>query len=239
MIELIDHSNIKLRTGFQLQATSIKASVDKVNSMFVQLQRKTDGMALDIFSILDFRMLSGLMGEALVGSLHVNIDELRKNPNIDGYPDLIDISTQASRSDADEWETNSLENFIRYKHGGIEVKNTFGLKKPKAILAKGDKRIDHIIGRPVWKAHHPYTNNLLAIFSDFIEFTNANCPQIVAVMYSDQLTEDDWNVKQNPRQGSKMTSFTDIKTSGWEKLKSRVVLCRDEREYMNYFGVTL
>ena len=137
------------------------------------------------------------------------------------------------RGDIAHWKENDLKAFIKYPYSGIEIKNTFGIKKAKSNIAQGHTRIGCINHNLVWKAHHRYTNNLLALFSDYID----GCPQIVAVMYSDDLVEDDWKEKQNPKKNSTMTSFTQTEKSGWEKLKLGIKLCINDKSYLSFFGV--
>ena len=112
------------------------------------------------------------------------------------------------------------------------MKNTFGTKGSKVSLQPGKPRITKINKKLEWKAHHRYTNNLLALASDFVD----GCPQIVAVMYADNLEEQDWGEKQEPKEGSTMTSFSVIKRSGWEKLLSGIRICRNDVEYLDFFG---
>ncbi|MBA7501608.1 hypothetical protein ES706_00181 [subsurface metagenome] len=229
----IDRSPIILADGFALEVEIIAQSVERVNNKFRQLKLKTEKMALNVFEIIDFRMISGLIGETLVSDISDNHAGLERNPNIDGYPDLLNASKPKYRLDIERWKAGNLKAFVKYPYGGIEVKNTFGTKKAKTNLAQGQTRLGKINNKLDWKAHHTYTNNLLALFSDFID----GCPQIVAVMFSDSLSESDWKEKQNPRENSTMTSFSVIEPSGWEKLRSGMRLCRDDPRYLSFFGL--
>lgn len=208
-------------------------SIESVNRKFVSLGESTEEIAFNVFEVIDFRMLSGLIGEALVSDLSHSIEQLLGNPNMDGYPDLLDVSKKAYLDDFTNWKETDNSQFIKYPYGGIEIKNTFGTKKSGSTLLSGDTRIDRINKKLDWKAHHRTTNNLLAAFSDFVD----GKPQIVAVMYSDELTEDDWAEKQNPKEGSTMTSFSVIKSSGWLKLKNGIRICNDDPKYRSFFGV--
>jgi hypothetical protein len=231
----IDSSPITLTDGFVLEVKSIAQSVERVNDKFRQLKLKTEKMALNVFEVIDFRMESALVGEVLVSDISDSHIGLEKNPNIDGYPDLLNASKPRYRQDIERWKTTDLKAFVKYPYGGIEVKNTFGTKKAKAKLAQGERRLGKINDKLDWKAHHRYTNNLLALFSDFID----GCPQIVAVMFSDDLSESDWAEKQNPRENSAMTSFSVTERSGWEKLRSGMKLCRDDLHYLSFFGLEI
>jgi hypothetical protein len=222
-----------LEGGAEIEIRSVSESVRRVNERLGLLKEKTEKLSLNVFEVIDFRMLSGLVGEMLVSEISNTHNGLQKNPNIDGYPDLLNASRTEFLRDIEVWEKTDTEKFIRFPHGGIEVKNTFGTKKAKAMLAPGDPRIGKINKKLDWKAHHRRTNHLLGLYSDFVD----GYPQIVGVMYSDQLTEEDWKAKQNPRPGSTMTSFTVIDRTGWDKLRTGIRLCRNEPRYLSFFGV--
>ncbi len=226
-----DDSPIVIQSGFELSIELIIQSVLAVNKKFVSLSKNTSKIAFNVFEVVDFRMLSGLLGEALVSDLSTRVDALLRNPNIDGYPDLVDVSQRKFREDFEKWKEFESNKFIKYPYGGIEIKNTFGTKKSGVHLLPGDNRINKINNKLDWKAHHRTTNNLLGIFSDFVN----RCPQIIAVMYCDKLEESDWAEKQNPKEGSTMTSFSVIKSSGWVKLKKGIKFCIDEPNYINFF----
>ena len=230
---VIDSSPISIQDYLFLDIDFVLNAVQHVNSKFRQLKLKTESMALNVFEAIDFRMMSGLVGESLVSTISASHPHLEKNPNIDGYPDLLNASMPQYRRDIAHWKKDYFKAFIKYPYSGIEIKNTFGTKKAKSNIAMGHTRIGRINNKLDWKAHHRYTNNLLALFSDYID----ECPQIVAVMYSDDLVEDDWKEKQNPKKNSTMTSFSVIDKSGWEKLKSEIKLCIDDKRYLSFFGL--
>jgi hypothetical protein len=230
---VIDGSPIALANGFALEISSVERSVERVNEKFRELKSRTKEMALNVFEVIDFRMISGLVGEVLVSEISAHNDGLVKNPNIDGYPDLMNASRPEYRRDIEQWKANDMKAFVLYPHGGIEVKNTFGTKRAGAVLAPGQTRIGRINDKLDWKAHHRSTNCLLALFSDYVE----GCPEIVGVMYSDGLTESDWEEKQNPRENSAMTSFSVTTRPGWEKLRAGLRLCRDDPRYLSFFGL--
>ncbi len=146
----------------------------------------------------------------------------------------MDISKPEFRKDYKGWKKSNTKKFIEFPHGGLEIKNTFGIKISKASLLPGQQRVSKIKAKLEWKAHHRYTNYLLATFSDYID----GCPQIVAAMFSSQLTRGDWKKKQDPKPGSTMTSFSVTESSGWKKLSGGIRLCLDREEYRTFFGVT-
>jgi len=206
------------QTSLPLQSGSISIDVfvkaaTNVNERLRAATATTGKVKLDLYEIIDLRMLSGLMGEMFSAEVCRLDDRLMKNPNIDGYPDLCDVSMPGQRERVAKL---SLEKFLAYEHGGFEVKNTFGVKKSNTHILARASRIQRIQKKLVWKAHHRETNNLFAIHSDYVD----SIPQVVAGFYSDNLTEDDWTVKQQPKDGSTMTSFCQTTPSAFEKLKA-------------------
>jgi hypothetical protein len=187
---------------------------------------------IKLFEIFDLRMLSGLVGEIVVGHIAEFSGSCIRNPNIDGYPDLICADTASRRAEISHALHCNPSYFVQYPHGGIELKNTFGTKGSGASdLLPGMTRVHSINRRLQWKAHHRRTNFLLGLFSDFID----GCPQVVAAMFSDSLAESDWSVKQEPKRGSAMTSFTVLQSSGHDKMRSRLLVCRDDPAYQDFF----
>lgn len=173
---------------------------------------------LDLFDVIDLRMLSGLMGEMFSLEVSKLESNLIKNPNIDGYPDLCDVSPH----NANEMINNKDPGFfIEYPYGGLEVKNTFGVKKSGVDIKPREPRSGKIQRTLIWKAHHQKTNNLIALQSDYV----SGIPQIIAAFFSDDLLEEDWSVKKQPKIGSTMTSFSQTRPSAFAKLKAGKIFC--------------
>jgi len=190
------------------------------------LAQRSATLGARITDLLDLRTLSGLMGEALATTLAKHCPLLRRNPHIDGYPDLLNLSSPQART---LFTDGARESFIHFPFGGIEVKNTCGIRKSGDLLP-GQTRIGSI-QRPKWKAHHRSTNNLLAIYTDFLD----GLPVIAAAMYSDCLTEEDWSMKHQPKAGSAMTSFCELTHAGYAKLRDGLLLCLDSDAYIAFF----
>lgn len=235
MLKVVKEYSIYSKSGGMalLNSEQVRLAIDLTNYKLRQLKERTENDALNIFDALDFRMMSGMVGEALITVIDKSHNNLMKNPHIDGYPDLLDVNTSQKLDHFNSLHTvdTSRERFNNFQFGGIEIKNTFGVKKPKTQLEKGETRIHKISKKLDWKAHHTSTNHLLGLFSDFIDGT----PQIVAAFYCDQLNSDDWKKKQNPKEGSAMTSFSVIDRSGWLKMKSNLIVCIDDDRYLNFF----
>jgi len=190
-------------------------AADLVNNALKTAGSPVDGLTLDLYDVIDLRMLSGLIGEMFVSELCRICPALTKNPNIDGYPDLLDVSTEMSKAAI---KTLRQEDYLRYPFGGLEVKNTFGVKKSKAEIPHRHTRLSNIQKTLVWKAHHRDTNNLIGLQSDYID----TIPQIVALFYSNTLEPSDWTIKQQPREGSTMTSFCQTQNSAFRKMREGI-----------------
>jgi hypothetical protein len=208
-------------------------AVNNTNLKLENMTKRTKMLKLDIFKVIDFRNLSGLIGELFAKELSLININLRNNPYINGYPDLLQVANHEMIS---YFETcvanNSIVELINYKYGGVEVKNTFGTKKAKSNILMGDQRRFNISKKLDWKAHHQKTNNLIGLLSDYVD----DCPRIVALCYSDSLVTPDWTEKQNPKEGSTMTSFCTISKSGYQKMLHGLKLCLDNEAYLEFFA---
>ena len=225
-IRVVPHGALTLRSGTIATDLLAEAAI-RVNSRLSSILSSTGTVRLDLYEIIDLRMLSGLIGEMFSVELSRLDGRLLKNPNIDGYPDLCDISKPGKQEMVNSY---SMDQFIAYDDGGFEVKNTFGMKKQNKYIAPRKTRLHDIQRKLVWKAHHRKTNHLIAIHSDYID----KIPQIIAGFYSDNLTETDWTEKQQPKEGSTMTSFCQTTQSAFEKLKSGLIFQIEGIDYANF-----
>ena len=226
---IADGSDIAL-THHIVTCDDLVAATVAVNAALVSAERAKGDIGLQLFDVMDLRMLSGLIGEMFVTELCRRHAFLRKNPNIDGYPDVLDVSEPGLMDRLREMPPVS---FLKFNNGGIEVKNTFGVKKPKFHIANRAARLSSVAGRLVWKAHHRETNNLVALQSDFVD----GIPQIVAVFFSNELVETDWTRKQQPKSGSTMTSFCQTERSGFEKLRRGLKIYRKGVGLEKFLGI--
>lgn len=225
-IRVIPHGDLSLRAG-SISTSLLAEAANKVNLRLRSALISSGSVHLDLYEIIDLRMLSGLIGEMFSVELSRLDGRLLKNPNIDGYPDLCDVSGPGKQEIITSY---SLDRFIEYDDGGFEVKNTFGVKKANTYIEPRKSRLHNIQKKLVWKAHHRKTNHLIAVHSDYIE----KIPQIIAGFYTDSLTESDWTVKQQPKTGSTMTSFCQTTPSAFEKLKSGLIFHLEGIDYANY-----
>jgi len=227
---LADGSDIAL-THHVVTCDDLVAATAAVNAALVRAGRTQGDVGLQLFDIMDLRMLSGLIGEMFVTELCRPHAFLGKNPNIDGYPDILDVSEPGL---ADRLREMPPVSFLNFNSGGLEVKNTFGEKKRKIHIAHRRARLSNLKGKLVWKAHHRETNNLVALQSDFVD----EIPQIVSVFFSNELVQADWTQKQQPKSGSTMTSFCQTERSAFEKLRRGLKLYRTGIGVEKFLGIT-
>jgi hypothetical protein len=221
--------------GLDVDSPSILSAIESTNRVLADLSKGGGSVSLELYKIIDLRMLSGLVGELFVSELSKTIPQLQKNPWIDGYPDLLNT---ASDQGLIEFQKASIDSYLNFPFGGIEVKNTFGVKKTGINFQDRETRfVKATTGRSwkiqknlVWKAHHQETNNLIALHSDYIN----KIPQIIGCFYSDELEPEDWSIKQQPKEGSTMTSFSATKPSAFAKLKKRVIALDSRFDYEEF-----
>ena len=230
MYKILNSTPIVL-SDTSINVEDILIALNSTNDKLRSIAEFTRKLSLNIFKILDLRTLSGVVGEIFVGEMAKNISSLKKNPSIDGYPDLVQCVTPEMNAYFDLYaKQDSKETF---KYGGIEVKNTFGYKKPGEDLFDGEQRIDRIKTPLEWKAHHQKTNNLLGLYSDYID----GYPTIIATFYSNKLVPEDWSVRQEPQGDSAMTSFSTLLNSGYKKMLSGIICCLNDNQYLKFLGL--
>ena len=230
-LALLNHNPITL-DKLVIDSKSILSASESTNKILKDLSGGLGGVSLELYKIIDLRMLSGLVGELFVSELSKSTPYLEKNPWIDGYPDLLNIATSEALR---EFQHASNEVYLNFPFGGIEVKNTFGVKKTGINFQDRETRFARtetnrswkIQKTLVWKAHHRETNNLIALHSDYVD----KIPQIIGVFFSDELDPEDWSIKQQPKEGSTMTSFSATKPSAFSKLKKRVIALDSRFKY--------
>lgn len=209
----------------------VLAAIESTNQKLQAISDSTRAMNLDVFRIIDLRTLSGAVGETFVGEMSTIYPYLKKNPSIDGYPDLCQCANEEMLRYFNQYASQDSTETFRF--GGIEVKNTFGYKNQGIDLFDGEQRIGRIKDRLEWKAHHQKTNHLLGLYSDYIH----GYPTVVAAFYSDELVPSDWTVRAEPKGDSAMTSFSTLQKTGFAKMRAGMRLCLDEPAYLRFFGV--
>jgi hypothetical protein len=229
--KLTSRPPIQLRNAV-VKNEDIVTAINSVNDSLQEASLPLEGISLKLYDIIDLRMLSGLIGEMFVSELCSVLPFLKKNPNIDGYPDLLDVSSSEAR---DAIPTLSSDSFIKFPFGGLEVKNTFGVKKSKTDIPHRQSRLQRIQPVLVWKAHHRETNNLIALHCDYVN----SVPQIIAAFFADNLDPSDWTEKQQPKEGSTMTSFCQTQKTAFQKLKAGLRCYRPNIGLENYLELEM
>jgi len=205
---------------------------------FNRIIKTFDDMEIPIGDLLGLRNYSGFLGEVFnYAVVKKSNGYIRKNQHQDGYPDLL-VMDETGQNEWSKVQGRLTEKspFSPFAGGGIEVKATCGdiqlskwfsknkIQRPPQI---GGSRIDYM-KKYTWKSHHRETNNLCALIWDFVDKE----PTIVAIMYTDDLTEEDWGKLQKPKEGGgNTTSVSIIKQTGVEKLFQGLIAIIDNAEY--------
>src|SRR3954463_1933886 len=66
---IVDDTPIVLPSGQTLEISTVLDAVDAANVKFVAIAETTSTIAFNIFKVLDFRMLSGMVGESFVSTM--------------------------------------------------------------------------------------------------------------------------------------------------------------------------
>lgn len=232
-----ERNDFPIHRGKVLESSLIIDAVYKTHKIISELQE----MEFDLFSILGMRNLSAFVGEVFASQMVLAGRGLfRKNPHQDGYPDLLLMDDEGTKSwNALSSRLRDKKPFSPFQTGGIEVKATCGsVPTPKECAKKGiekpgigDQRIGCLKGYD-WKAHHRETNNLIGIYWDFIDQT----PHIVGVFYSSCLTPEDWGkIIQPISGGGRTTSVSIMKREGVRKMCESWVLMLNDERYKDFF----
>lgn len=242
---LVNNShNVEVNNNIILTNRNIMDAINFCNIAIRKLYEQTKEFDINIFEILGMRNLSGMVGEYFAKSVQKFLGEnLHSNLHQDGYPDLLLIDTEDKKQyfntlffkkDGKIYpKDKSL--FSPYKYGGIEIKATCGSTPSASHIAKpaiGDQRI-RLVNKFDWKAHHRGTNNLLAVFWDFIE----EVPTIVACFYRNDLTVDDWGKIVQPKEGAgRTTSVSIMNSNGVKKMCDGWIAFINKSEYIEVFN---
>lgn len=224
---------IEIQRGIEIPREIISEAIQKTNRVFVELS----SVVPYVYELLQMRNLSAFVGAAFCQELATSsAGLLRLNPHQDGYPDLLlmDLVGQKHWNDLDG-QHQQKEPFSPFVLGGIEVKATCGdVPSARALSSRGlykpgigDSRIE-LVTSLNWKAHHRETNYLLALHWDFID----QIPAIAAVMFSNNLDENDWGKIVQPIEGGgRTTSVSIMNRSGVSKLASNPLFIVDDGRY--------
>ena len=227
----------------------VKAMVN-ANHYLDSLESLFDKLNFEIYETLGQRNLSGFVGEIFARFLANEVDELAANPHADGRPDLIDISSEISKTYLTEHclvaSSNGeimpvRSNLAPYKYGGIEVKTSIGNPKSgykKQLMADrglsgfsvGEPRVDYLASITYW-GHHTSCSNLVGLYYDYF-CPDDRIPQILAAMHSELDPNSDWHAVSIGKKGSKKTSNTSLTAAGKSKLFNGIIAHIDSDRYI-------
>lgn len=208
------------------------------------IKQITNEIPVDIFRILGMRNLSAFIGELFVISIAKESNHIfLKNPHQDGYPDLLLMDDQGKRIFEILKRQGKLREkspFSPFANGGVEVKATCGsVPSPKKCASMGIEKPDigdtriNIMQSYDWKAHHRETNNLIGILWDFHD----HIPQIVAVFFGNNLTENDWGKIVQPKEGGgRTTSVSIMPRNSVKKMYENWIAVIDDQRYIDFFN---
>lgn len=231
-------ADLTVARGQALTLPGVDEAIRRTNDTILKFR----DFPVDVFALLGMRNLSALVGEVFGASLVQTTRTLfRKNPHQDGYPDLLlmDAKGQAAWA-ALAGRSREKAPFSPFAEGGVEIKATCGSVPSAADLTRrgmekpglGDQRVALLTAYD-WKAHHRDTNHLLGLFWDFMDGT----PTVVAVFYSNQLTEVDWGAVVQPKAGGgRTTSVSILSRQGVQKMYQGWVACLNDPMYIDFFN---
>lgn len=197
--------------GFVVTEKHVGRAVEQSNSVL-------DALPLSLYQTVDLKAQSGMVGAIFIAELASECGAI-VNPIEKGHPDIVPVSAE-----------NATEAELRNYPEGIEVKATLGGVPTGTKRRAGESRID-CLNSITWQAHHREVGSLMALAWDFVggTATDRAKPQITAVFYTDQLTEDDWGAVSGLTNRS--TKVTGLAKSGRQKLLAGTIAMLDDVRY--------
>jgi hypothetical protein len=226
-----DGSLYEVPTDKLIQATN---EFDRIIKLF-------NNFEVDIAELLGMRNLSAFIGELFATCLRKQCpDSLYKNPNQDGYPDLLILDYCGNTY----YQTllgqlKDKQPFSNFKTGGIEVKATCGNTPTDKTLQRkglskpglGERRCRLLNSY----AHHRQTNCLIGILWDFN--ATSRIPEITALFFSNELTMNDWgDIVQPKAGGGRTTSVSIMNRAGIKKMYDGWLLVQRDTELMSFLN---
>lgn len=241
---LNDSHSVKINNELIISNDNLLKAINFCNEAIQALDAQTRQFDINIFEVLGMRNLSGMVGEYFAKSVQRFANNgLQSNLHQDGYPDLLLTNTLERLSyfntlytevDGKKYPKDKAL-FSPFSYGGVEVKATCGSTPPASKTPKpliGEQRIA-IVNSFNWKSHHRETNNLLAIFWDFIN----EVPTVSACFYRNDLIVDDWGKIVQPKEnGGRTTSVSIMNSAGISKMCSGWLAVIDRPEYIDAFS---
>jgi len=236
--------SVKINDELIISNEDLLKAINFCNEAIQALDAQTRQFDINIFEVLGMRNLSGMVGEYFAKSVQRFANNgLQSNLHQDGYPDLLLTNTPErlayfntlyTEVDGKKYPKDKAL-FSPFLYGGVEVKSTCGSTPPASKTPKpliGEQRIA-IVNSFDWKAHHRETNNLLAIFWDFIN----EVPTVAACFYRNDLVINDWGKIVQPKEnGGRTTSVSIMNSDGISKMCGGWLAVIDRPEYINAFS---
>jgi hypothetical protein len=199
---------------------------------------------LKILQTAGMRNLSGSLGERFVESYtEFSNNCFIKNPNQDGYPDMLLMDGFGIAEYNEIKRLNRLRDkaaFTYWLNGGVEVKATCGSVPTAAVCLKRynmskpdlyDTRID-MLESYGWSAHHRDTTNLLGLLWDFDD----GVPQIMAVFFGNTIQESDWGKVSVPKVGGRATNASGMARLGVKKMYDNWLMVKNDNRYVDFLN---
>lgn len=213
---LINHENIDIQkeAGFAVNLNDILNAINYTNEVIYSLP-------FTIFQSIDFKSTSGMIGALFCKGIESHTSSI-VNPIEKGYPDILPDCV-------DPLFTNpQLMNY----HKGIEVKSTLPGVPTGTEAPPGTSRLE-TMKSITWQAHHREGKKLLGLTWDFVSVNKDNNfhPIIVAVFYSDNLSEEDWG--QISGTNGRNTKVSGLKSSGKKKMGDGCLAILNSSSYIS------
>ncbi len=222
-----------------LDSDDLAAAVRRANLAVEAMHDLSLAFGVEFFELLGLRNLSSTMGELFAREIHRGLSgKVGRNPNQDGYPDLIALTphgVQYLREREERRQMSEKSFWSPFPFGGIEVKATCGNTPAAAQVAKpkiGESRMS-LLQSAEWKAHHRETNNLVGVFWDFVD----GLPTFLAIFFRNDLCVDDWGRIVQPREGGgRTTSVSLMQRRGVEKMGQGWLVLPDNASMLTQLG---
>ena len=192
----------------------------QVHQAIVMSAQLMQTLPFALFSSLDLKATSGMIGAVFVNYLAEQISDAIPNPIEKGHPDIIPNKAR-----------HASEAKLRHYPEGLEIKCTVGYVVKGSGLETGDQRIQNITSL-TWQAHHREVKSLLGLVWDFIGYEHGGrrFPIITGAFFTNQLENDDWGIISGTT--GRNTKVTAMRSSGRQKMGAGWLVILDSPEYL-------
>lgn len=223
------------KTEWLLSPWAVCSAMQNANRALELINDLSTAYEAPVFELLGLRNLSSFVGEVFALQFcELEAKRLFRNPNQDGYPDLLALTASGRKYIYARRRKNQMHDksfWSPFPFGGLEVKATCGNTPSATVAVKpriGEARIRQLTSAE-WKAHHRATNNLIGLYWDFVD----GLPTIVASFFRNDLTRDDWGRVVRPASGSRTTSVSIMNRKGVKKMGEGWIVLPQEDVYLD------